>query len=146
MNQAEFDQWAEGLGLKFFRPHEVRFLGGSHYDHRSPAHGLNTLPPKRTLAKLGQVARVADVVRGEFLRPVRILSGYRSARYNAAVGGAKGSQHLLGAALDLAPLSGTVAELWAVCQRLRKAGTFVGGIGRSRGFVHIDVRGTNVDW
>jgi hypothetical protein len=43
---------------------------------------------------------VLEKVRANFTRPVVIHSGYRSQAVNAAVGGAKGSQHTKGQAAD----------------------------------------------
>lgn len=43
---------------------------------------------------------------------VRVTSGYRSPRVNAAVGGVRGSQHLLGEAADLYVSSSEMAEKW----------------------------------
>jgi len=39
-------------------------------------------------------------IREHFGKPITITSGYRTAAHNAAVGGAKSSQHLLGRAAD----------------------------------------------
>jgi zinc D-Ala-D-Ala carboxypeptidase len=65
-------------------------------------------------------------------RPLPIVSGYRCPVHNAAVGGARDSMHMYGAAVDI-PL-GLVTPLQAT-----RAG-FV-GIGTQRGSVrHIDVR------
>ena len=40
-------------------------------------------------------------IREHFGKPITITSGYRTAAHNAAVGGAKSSQHLLGRAADI---------------------------------------------
>ena len=36
--------------------------------------------------------------------PLRVTSGYRSPQVNAAIGGARGSQHMLGEAADIVPV------------------------------------------
>jgi lysozyme len=142
-----FDAWcAATLALRFFQPHELRFMGGAHYDHRSRAHGLNTLPPRELWDNIITAARVADMARAEMGTPIRILSAYRSPAYNRAIGGAKFSQHLEFCALDLTPLDGRVGVLLRILKRLRKEGHFTGGIGSYTGFVHIDNRGHNVDF
>lgn len=66
--------------------------------------------------------------------PTRIVAGYRDPQHNAAVGGAKNSQHLYGNAADLPE----VASLSAV----RGLRVFSGiGVQRSNGLVrHVDVR------
>jgi hypothetical protein len=146
MTIAKFDNWATELELEFFQPHELRFLGGSHYLPTGRAAGLNGLPPKGLLTNMERLARAADAIRREFGHPVRILSAYRSAAYNAAVGGASRSEHMMFRALDLAPMRGSVAALHAACVKVRGRGGFVGGIGRYRSFVHIDDRGNNVNF
>lgn len=66
--------------------------------------------------------------------PTRIVSGYRDPAHNAAVGGAKNSQHLYGNGVDLDPKASVNAV-----RNLRK---FSGiGIQRATGLVrHVDVR------
>lgn len=76
-------------------------------------------------------------------RPITVLSAYRTPAYNARIpGAAKGSQHVLGRALDLRPPKGaTVGELLAAAlvvaqrqdSRLRGIGVYLWG-------VHIDIR------
>ncbi len=65
-------------------------------------------------------------------RPLRIVSGYRSPSSNAAVGGARRSQHLKGTAADIPPGFVTPAQAAACGAR---------GIGK-RGMwaTHVDVR------
>ena len=49
-----------------------------------------------------------QAIREHFNKPITITSGYRTAAHNAAVGGAKSSQHLLGrAAWTTRPSSGS---------------------------------------
>jgi uncharacterized protein YcbK (DUF882 family) len=147
MNQIEeFDAWVESLGLRHFKPHEVRFLGNSHYAS-GKAQGLNTLPPKSKRAKLAPVLLAADEARERLGTTVVILSAYRSPAYNKAIGGAKFSRHMECDALDIAAPKVPVARLRAVMKQLRKEGYFVGGIGlKYPSFVHIDNRGANVDF
>ena len=142
----KFDKWAAGLELDHFSPHELRFMGGSHYDPRSKAYGLNDLPPRALWDNIANVAKAADMARGELGSPIRVLSAYRSPEYNRAIRGARASRHLQFDALDLAPMDGRVATLHRILVRLRKQGVFTGGIGRYPSFVHIDNRGTAADW
>lgn len=44
---------------------------------------------------------VLQCIREHFGKAVTVTSGYRTAAHNAAVGGAKSSQHLLGRAADI---------------------------------------------
>lgn len=90
---------------------------------------------------------VLQCIREHFGRPVHITSGYRTAAHNAAVGGSKSSQHLLGRAADLW-VEGTTVE--AVATYAESLLVNRGGIGRypkdakhstrTTGWVHIDTR------
>lgn len=66
-------------------------------------------------------------------RPLRIVSGYRSADYNRRIGGARNSQHIHGRAADIESGRCTVD------QALRCGATGV-GFDRHRWVVHVDVR------
>jgi uncharacterized protein YcbK (DUF882 family) len=66
-------------------------------------------------------------------RPLRILSGTRCRRHNAAVGGAPNSQHLHGLAADIP--AGYAAESAA-----RAAGFTGVGLDRNGRVIHVDVR------
>ena len=67
-------------------------------------------------------------------RPLRIVSGYRSAAYNRRVGGAPNSQHLFGRAAD-------IPEGYCVASVAQRAGAI--GVGVCHGWVvHVDVRPT----
>ena len=50
------------------------------------------------------VEEVLDPVREAFGGPVAVNSGYRCPRHNAAVGGVRNSQHLVGEAADIRPV------------------------------------------
>ena len=73
--------------------------------------------------------------------PLTISSGFRCKRYNAAIGGAKESQHTLGMAADMLVPEGwtpeTLAELAESIDVFRE-----GGIGIYPTWVHVDVRMT----
>ena len=142
----EFDRWVEGLNLKHFQPHEVRFLGNSHYAS-GKAQGLNTLPPKELRDRLIPGLRAADELRDVLGSSVIILSAYRAPAYNKAIGGAKHSRHMECDALDVACPKLPVSKLRAALKQLRKDGWFKGGLGLNYpSFVHLDNRGTNVDF
>ena len=86
-------------------------------------------------------------------KPVYITSGYRTAAHNAAVGGSKSSQHLLGRAADFYVEGMDVATVAAYAETLLPAR---GGIGRypkdaahpkrRTGWVHIDTRADKSRW
>ena len=92
-------------------------------------------------------------IREHFGKPVHITSGYRTAEHNAAVGGSKSSQHLLGRAADLYVEGVPVAAVAAYAETLLPSR---GGIGRypkdaahpkrSTGWVHIDTRAGKSRW
>lgn len=142
----EFDAWVAALGLKHFQPHEVRFLGNSHYAS-GKAQGKNGLPPKDIRFRLVPVLRAADEARERLGVGIVILSSYRSPAYNVEIGGAKYSRHMECDALDLAAPKTSVTKLRTVLKQLRKEGYFTGGMGlKYPSFVHIDNRGANVDF
>lgn len=124
-------------GVRHFSAVELLTLGASHHA-AGPGHGLNGLPPLDLLGDLVAVAVVADRLREAFGGPLRVLSAYRSPAYNRAIGGAKGSMHLMGKALDLSPVSGRVSDLVAVARRLHSSGTLPGGLGIYGWGVHVD--------
>ncbi|PVZ44033.1 D-Ala-D-Ala carboxypeptidase family metallohydrolase [Pseudomonas sp. CC120222-01a] len=62
--------------------------------------GLDNTPTPEILSNLRLLCQVLEQVRVLFGRPLIVSSGYRSARVNARVGGARDSQHLKGLAAD----------------------------------------------
>jgi uncharacterized protein YcbK (DUF882 family) len=83
-------------------------------------------PPCRLLAVLEAIRATAGH------RPLPIISGYRSAKTNAAVGGAPDSRHLHGDAADI-PSGYVTVDQAEACGAV--------GIGEKDGWaVHVDVR------
>lgn len=92
-------------------------------------------------------------IREHFGKPVHITSGYRTTEHNAAVGGSKSSQHLLGRAADFYVEGVPVATVAAYAETLLSGR---GGIGRypkdakhpkrMTGWVHIDTRTNKSRW
>ena len=92
-------------------------------------------------------------IREHFGKPVHITSGYRTVEHNAAVGGSKSSQHLLGRAADFYAEGVPVATVAAYAETLLPSR---GGIGRypkdakhpkrMTGWVHIDTRTNKSRW
>ena len=92
-------------------------------------------------------------IREHFGKPVHITSGYRTAAHNAAVGGSKSSQHLLGRAADFYVEGVDVATVADYAETLLPGR---GGIGRypkdakhstrKTGWVHIDTRANKSRW
>lgn len=75
----------------------------------------NSAPPY-VVENLRRLAQLLEQVRTKLGVPLIISSGYRSPALNAAVGGAKNSQHLVGEAADfIAPGFGSPIS---ICSRL----------------------------
>lgn len=80
-------------------------------------------------------------IRDYFGVPVIISSGYRTAEYNANVGGGSSSLHLYGRAADIKV---TGVSPWNVAKYAENIG--VKGVGLYNSFVHIDTRDTKYYW
>ena len=81
--------------------------------------------------------------------PIRILSGCRCPKHNAAVGGAKNSQHMLGKAADICvdatpDLRVSAEELFRYAQGVPQFGGF--GVDNERHFLHVDTRAVTARW
>lgn len=75
--------------------------------------------------------------------PLVVLSGYRTATYNATLeGAASKSQHVEGRALDLWHPAMEPPEMFRRIQRAQLRGNLplLGGLGLYRSFIHLDVR------
>ena len=70
-------------------------------------------------------------------RPVRVSSGFRCVRHNAAVGGEDGSQHTHGRAADIV-IKGISPR--SVAWIAKALGGFGGIIAYPEGWTHLDVR------
>jgi hypothetical protein len=147
-NQGEFSDFINSLNLKFFKPYEFLVMGGRHSDPHSPAFKKNSLPTRDLWTNIGKTASMLDRFRGMIGAPVRITNAYRNSAYNAAIGGAKQSQHLEFNALDFVVEGGSRPTHWArVLRSMRDdQNLFSGGIGLYPTFVHLDTRGNHADW
>lgn len=89
-------------------------------------------------------------IREHFGKAVTITSGYRTAAHNAAVGGAKGSQHLLGRAADIQVADTSVEAVAAYAESLLPdwggVGRYPVKSGRAKGWVHVDTRASKSRW
>lgn len=65
------------------------------------------LPPFARENVEALVRNVLDPVRERLGKPIQVNSGYRCRKHNLEVGGAKGSQHLVGEAADIRHTDGT---------------------------------------
>lgn len=91
-----------------------------------------------------------QAIREHFNKPITITSGYRTAAHNAAVGGAKSSQHLLGKAADIQVADTTVEAVAAYAESLMPdwggVGRYPVKAGRAKGWVHVDTRPNKSRW
>ena len=106
--------------LHYFGPHEFDSIGGHEHLHKN-------------------VVTLANDIRRAYGSPLRVTSAWRSSDGNSLVGGADISQHVLGRALDLVPISpspSTFADLVMASLRF-----WCGGLGiYDDGHIHIDTR------
>jgi zinc D-Ala-D-Ala carboxypeptidase len=63
--------------------------------------GINNVPNAEQLENMKQVAEIFEKVRAHVGQPLQINSFFRSEKLNTAIGGAKGSQHTAGQAMDI---------------------------------------------
>ena len=93
---------------------------------------------------------VLQCIREHFGKAVTITSGYRTPAHNAAVGGAKSSQHLLGRAADIRVQGVSVEDVAAYAERLMPdwggIGRYPVKAGRAAGWVHVDTRAEKARW
>lgn len=69
------------------------------------AKGIDNTPGEAVVSELESlVANILDPLRERWGGPIQVTSGYRCPRLNAAVGGAKSSQHMKGQAADITAL------------------------------------------
>jgi N-acetylmuramoyl-L-alanine amidase len=140
----ELEALVDSWGLRFIAGREL-----TPYWSRIAKGVRNSCPPAELWINLRRPLQIVDAVRasGDF-GPVALLSTYRSPAYNAAVGGVPASFHTQCLAVDCNFARGT-PSMWAACARLvMMRMQCPGGIGTysSRGFVHVDVRGSWAYW
>lgn len=105
--------------------------------HRIPT---NTVHQKNIM----RIAAELDKLREEWGNPIGVTSWYRPPFINAAVKGAKNSQHLNGGAVDIYPIGG---DIYKFQKWLDKRWNMAMGYGAPR-FIHLDLRapGQRIRW
>ena len=98
-------------------------------------------------SNLLELANNLEVLRAHFNAPVTVNSAYRDPEYNASIGGAKNSQHILGKAADVVIKGVSPNEVADAIEFLIEVGLMKeGGVGRYDTFTHYDIRGTKARW
>ena len=96
------------------------------------------------------LVELLEQLRAHFGKAVTITSGYRTPAHNAAVGGAKSSQHLLGRAADIRVQGVSVEDVAAYAESLMPdwggVGRYPVKAGRATGWVHVDTRQNKSRW
>jgi len=93
-------------------------LAGLTRSETARRRGIDNRPPPELVPNLRLLARGLDEVRRLLGHRLRISSGYRCPELNAAVGGARTSQHCEGLAADFeCPGFGTPLEIVVALQR-----------------------------
>lgn len=96
--------------------------------------------PSEYCPNVVNLANELEIIREALGVPLLILSGYRTPKYNKAIGGASKSQHLLAKAADLTTRKHTPKQLHATIEKLIKEKKLKdGGLGLYPGFVHYDI-------
>lgn len=103
--------------------------------------------PEDLMDNVRKLAENLQVLRDHLGKPVRIISGYRSPKYNRRIGGAKKSQHMKARAADI-KVSGLHPDevRQAILDLIKEGKMAKGGVGRYTTFTHYDTRGWNARW
>ena len=119
----------------------------AHFSKYEFACKDGTEVPAHLLPNLMRLCNALEVLRADLGQPITIMSGYRTAAYNAKCGGAKFSRHVQGDAADI-QVAGVAPDVVAdAVVRLMKQGKIgPGGVGRYDAWTHLDMRGTNARW
>jgi uncharacterized protein YcbK (DUF882 family) len=105
--------------------------------------------PEKYYENVTLLCRELELIRAAYARPVTILSGYRSPKYNAAIGGAKNSFHMKGMAADIVVAGVSASNLYKQISYMinhESPRLYNGGVGRYKNFVHYDIRAVPARW
>jgi uncharacterized protein YcbK (DUF882 family) len=103
--------------------------------------------PEELMDNLEELVKNLQIIRDCIKKPMHIISGYRSPKYNRKIGGARKSQHMKAKAADIVVRGMKPTKLREIIINLIKEGKIKkGGVGLYRSFVHYDTRGWNARW
>ena len=103
--------------------------------------------PDELMENVELLAENLQVLRDRVGKPIHVISGYRSPKYNRKIGGARRSQHMSARAGDIKIKGMTPKEVKEVIEELISKGEMAqGGVGLYTTFVHYDVRGRKARW
>jgi len=137
-----YARYIQSLNLRNITP---RMVLSPHFKSRGQVS--NGLPPKSCWVKMGPTLKIIDKMITHIGAPLKeIVSAYRSSQYNRAVGGKSKSYHMQNMACDIKFSGVSTSHVAYVAKQMRSQGFYKGGIGRYSSFVHVDTRGTNIDW
>lgn len=103
--------------------------------------------PEEYMDNVKQLAEQLQILRDVIGEPLTINSAYRHPAYNERIGGKPNSFHLTASAADITCKSKSPAQLRAVIEKLiKEKKLWFGGIGKYKGFTHVDIRRTKARW
>ena len=138
-----FSEWFGRQGIRNFSAREF-----TSYFEVKRRGAQNMEPPRSMWANILPTLRVVDDLRDSVGKPIALTSSYRCPAYNRAIGSgaASRSQHLQFRALDIKVKGMSAGRVYDKLLELRRAGSWVGGLGGYNTFTHIDTRGKNASW
>ena len=103
--------------------------------------------PPELMDNLRELVQNLQIIRDHIGKPIHVISGYRTPKYNRRIGGARKSQHMKAKAADIRIKGMSPKEIREIVVTLIKEGKIKkGGVGLYKTFVHYDVRGRNTRW
>jgi len=103
--------------------------------------------PDEYMDNVQELADNLQVLRDHLGKSIRVISGYRSPKYNRKIDGARRSQHLTASGADIKIKGLLPVEIKVIILDLIREGKMKeGGIGVYKGFLHYDIRGKKVRW
>ena len=138
----DYARFIQDLGLRTITP---RMVLEPHFKSRRGVK--NELPPKEMWKTIIPTLKALDqICQKSGLKINKIISAYRSPKYNRAVRGNRGSYHMQNNAIDVTFSNSSNWRAAKTIKQFRSNGEFKGGVGTYRSFIHIDTRGENVNW